>query len=88
MIGLWPLWFSYANLDLYADELMRLADAYGPAHIGIGTDMDGLGRSYMPSYAEFAEMPRYLARRGLSDAGIEGIVGGNYIRVLRQAMSA
>ncbi len=86
VLGLWPLWISYANMNLYADELMRMADAYGPMHVGIGSDMDGLGRSTMPTYAEFAELPQLLARRGLSDAGIEGIVGGNYIRVLRQAL--
>ncbi len=88
VLGLWPLWLSYPNLDLYADELMRMADAYGPAHVGIGTDMDGLGRSTLPSYEEFAELPAYLAKRRLNDAGIDGILGGNYLRVLRQAMSA
>jgi membrane dipeptidase len=87
VLGLWPLWISYPNLNLYADELMRMAEAYGPMHVGIGSDMDGLGRSTMPTYAEFAELPQYLAKRGLDDAGIEGIVGGNYLRVLRQAMS-
>jgi len=87
VLGLWPLWNSYPNLNLYADELARLAGTYGAAHVGIGTDMDGLGRSTLPSYAEFAELPGYLATRGLNDASIEGILGGNYIRVLRQAMS-
>ena len=87
VIGLWPLWNSYPNLDLYADELMRLVNAYGAEHVGIGTDMDGLGRSTLPSYAEFAELPQYLSKRGLNDAGVEAVLGGNYIRVLRQAMS-
>jgi membrane dipeptidase len=88
VLGLWPLWISYPNMNLYADELMRMADTYGPKHVGIGTDMDGLGRSTIPTYAEFAELPALLARRGLDEAGIEGIVGGNYIRVLREAMLA
>ena len=87
VIGLWPLWNSYANLDLYTDELMRLVNAYGASHVGVGTDMDGLGRSTLPSYAEYAELPRYLGKRGLDDAGVEAVLGGNYIRVLRQAMS-
>ncbi len=86
VIGLWPLWNAYANLDLYSDELMRLVNAYGQAHVGIGTDMDGLGRSTLPSYAEFAELPGYLAKRGLGGAGIDAVLGGNYIRVLREAM--
>jgi membrane dipeptidase len=88
VIGLWPLWSSYPNLDLYSDELARLAQTYGPSHVGIGTDMDGLGRSTLPSYAEFAELPTYLAKRGFDAAAVEGMLGGNYIRVLRQAMAA
>ena len=86
VIGLWPLWNAYPNLNLYADELMRLVQAYGATHVGIGTDMDGLGRSTLPSYAEFAELPGYLAKRGLNEAGIEAVLGGNYIRALREAM--
>jgi membrane dipeptidase len=87
VLGLWPLWQSYPNLDTYSDELIRMTNAFGADHVGIGTDMDGLGRSTLPSYAEFAELPRYLAARGLNEAGIEGVLGGNYIRVLRQAIS-
>ncbi len=87
VLGLWPLWNAYPNLNLYSDELMRLADTYGPGHVGIGTDMDGLGKSTLPSYVEFSQLPEYLAKRGLNDAGIEGILGGNYLRVLRQALS-
>lgn len=87
VIGLWPLWYSYANLDLYADELMRMVDAYGASHVGIGSDMFGLPRSVLPSYAEFAELPGYLARRGLKEADTDAVLGGNYLRVLRQAMT-
>jgi membrane dipeptidase len=86
VIGLWPLWNADPNLNLYADELMRLVQAYGETHVGIGTDMDGLGRSVLPSYAEFAELPGYLSKRGLNESGIEAVLGGNYIRVLREAM--
>lgn len=88
VIGMWPLWSSYANLDLYADELVRLVQAYGVDHVGIGTDMFGLPHSIIPSYDEFAELPAYLAKRGVKDAGIEAVLGGNYTRVLRQALAA
>ena len=87
VVGLWPPWNSYANLDLYCDELMRMVTVFGASHVGIGTDMDGIGRSVLPSYAEFAELPRYLSKRGLDDAGVEAVLGGNYLRVLRQALS-
>ena len=88
VIGVWPLWYSYANLDLYCDELVRLAHAYGAEHVGIGSDMQGLVRSIMPSYDEFGELPAYLAKRGMNDPEIEAVLGGNYIRALRHALTA
>jgi membrane dipeptidase len=87
VIGLWPLWNSYANLDLYCDELVRLAQAYGAEHVGIGSDMQGLVRSIMPSYDEFGELPAYLAKRGMKDPEIDAVLGGNYIRVLGHALA-
>ncbi len=86
VIGIWPNWYSYANLALYADELVRLAESLGPRHVGIGTDMHGLVRTIMPTYVEFAAVEGELARRGMKTAEIEGILGGNYLRVLREAL--
>jgi membrane dipeptidase len=87
VIGIWPLWASYASLDLYCDELARLAQAYGAAHVGIGSDMFGLTRTIMPSYEEFSALPAYLEKRGMKEAAIEAVLGGNYIRVLKQALT-
>ncbi len=86
VIGLWPNRSVYANLDLYADAIERAVQAYGAAHIGIGTDMFGVPRSVVPSYREFARLAEYLAQRGLKDAEIDAVLGGNYLRVLRQAL--
>ena len=72
---------------LASDELMRMVGAYGASRVGIGTDMDGIGRSTLPSYAEFAQLQGYLGKRGLKDAEVENVLGGNYLRVLRQALS-
>jgi membrane dipeptidase len=88
VIGLWPLWYSYAHLDLYCDELIRLAQTYGAEHVGIGTDMFGLPRTIIPSYEEFARLPDHLAKRGMQQKEIDAVLGGNYIRVLRQALAA
>lgn len=88
VVGLWPPWNSYANLDLYSDELVKMVGSLGAEHVGIGTDMDGVGRSVLPGYAEFAELPGFLSKRGLKDADIEAVLGGNYLRVLREALRA
>jgi membrane dipeptidase len=86
VIGIWPDGYTYGNLELMADAVARLAADLEPAHVGIGTDMNGLIRTVMPSYAEYAQLEEMLARRGMKAAEIEGILGGNYLRVLREAM--
>lgn len=87
VIGLWPNWYTYANLDLMADALARAAEQLGAAHVGIGSDMHGLGgRTVIPGYAEFAALEGELTKRGMKPAEVAGIMGGNYIRVLREAM--
>lgn len=88
VIGVWPNWYSYANLDLYCDELARLAQTYGAEHVGIGSDIQGIVRSIMPGYDEFGALPGMLAKRAMKDAEIDAVLGGNYIQVLRQALSA
>lgn len=87
VIGLWPLRPEFDHLQHYADELIAMRKRFGAQHVGIGTDMFGLPRTVIPSYAEFSELPDLLARRGLKSADIEAILGGNYIRVLREALS-
>jgi len=59
----------------------------GAAHVGIGSDLHGLVRTVMPSYVEYALLEDMLARRGMKAPEIEGILGGNYLRVLREAMT-
>jgi len=88
VIGLWPLGSQYQNMEIYTNELGRLVEAYGARHVGIGSDMFGLSpRSAMPSYVEFAQVPGYLAKLGMKPGEIEGIMGGNFLRVLREALS-
>lgn len=86
VIGVWPDGFTYANLELMADALVRLAGELGAAHVGVGSDMNGLIRTVIPSYAEYARLDEMLGKRGMKPAEIEGILGGNYLRVLREAM--
>ena len=61
--------------------------SFGQGETSGYADMHGLVRTVMPGYAEFASLEAELAKRGLKAADIEGIMGGNYIRVLRQAMT-
>ena len=89
VIGLWPLGAQYSTREVYADALLRTADAVGgPMHVGIGSDLNGLPSTVLPTHEEFADLAEILAKRGLSSAHAEAIMGGNYIRVLREALKA
>jgi len=57
-------------------------------HVGIGSDLNGLPSTVLPTHEELAEVADLLAKHGLSEAQVEGIMGGNYIRVLREALKA
>jgi len=87
IVGLWPLGAMYPDRPRYADALARACEALGPAHVGIGSDINGLPSTSLPTHAEFAEVAELLAKRGLKDADVAGVMGGNYIRVLREAMN-
>jgi membrane dipeptidase len=88
VIGIWPDWYTYSSIDLVADALVRASEQLGAAHVGIGSDMHGLGgKTVIPGYEEFAALEGELGKRGMKPGDIEGIMGGNYIRVLREAMT-
>ncbi len=74
------------SLDRAADVYCRLADLVGPEHLMIGTDMDGF--TWLPrGMRDAADLPRLTAKlleRGFTASEIEGILGGNFLRVLAQ----
>ena len=86
VVGLWPNGLVFANLELYADELVRMIGLLGVAHVGVGSDLNGITRTIMPGYAQFAALEGALAGRGLPKESIAAVLGGNYVRVLREAL--
>ena len=86
VVGLWPNGLVFANLDLYADELMRMVKVLGVAHTGVGSDLNGITRTIMPTYAQFAALEGALGQRGLAAQDISAVLGGNYVRVLRESL--
>lgn len=87
VVGIWANATSYPTLDRYADALLELADKLGVAHAGVGTDMYGMTHVLIPSYREYAELADVMAKRGVADADIGAMLGGNYIRVLKTALA-
>jgi membrane dipeptidase len=86
VVGLWPNGLIFGTLELYADELMRMVAALGVAHVGIGSDLNGITRTIMPGYAQFAALEELLAQRGLAKEQIRAVLGENYVRVLGQSL--
>jgi membrane dipeptidase len=85
LIGAWPAGVTSATLADFADEVVRLADLVGLEHVAIGTDLDANYRPVLTSYADFARLPELLADRGVSDGGIDLLLGGNALALLRLA---
>jgi membrane dipeptidase len=83
VIGVWPSGFCSETFDDFVDEIVRLVDVVGVDHVGIGTDMDANYQPVLTSYREFAEIGTGLARRGLSDADVDQILGGNAVALIR-----
>ena len=85
LIGAWPAGVTSASLADFADEVFRLAELVGVEHVAVGTDMDANYRPVLRSYADFAALPEMLARRGLSPADADRILGLNFLALLRAA---
>ena len=87
VIGIWPLSLQYRSLEAYTTALLDTAEAVGIEHVGIGTDMFGLGGStVIPGYEQLPQIAELLVRNGLSAKGVTGIMGANYLRVLKHAL--
>jgi membrane dipeptidase len=77
-----------AAVDAMADAIVHGALVAGPAHVGIGTDFDGWVHSAagIRDATAYPQLTERLARRGFSEPELRGILGGNYLRVLGEAV--
>lgn len=79
-----------ATLETVADHIDHIAQLMGTArHCGIGTDLDGgYGQEQSPrdlnTIADLQNLVPILSRRGYSAADVEGILAGNWIRLLKE----
>ncbi len=77
-----------ADFDLYMRSMLHAIQVMGADHVGMGADWDGGGG--VIGMEDITALPRVsarLRREGLSEADIAKIMGGNLLRVLRQAQA-
>ncbi|MGE0875387.1 MAG: dipeptidase [Burkholderiales bacterium] len=83
VVGVFPI---QRDIAAYAAALHELTAAVGEDHAGIGLDIDGLGRSALPTYAGLPALAQALEGLGMREAAVDKLMGGNYLRVLRRAL--
>jgi membrane dipeptidase len=86
LIGAWPAGLTSRSLADFATEILRLTEAAGPGHVGIGTDLDGNYRPVLTSYPQLADLTALLGQRGLPADRIRQVLGGNAADLLRRTI--
>ncbi len=77
------------SLEVMVDHIDHICQIAGNAlHVGIGSDLDGaFGREQCPydleTIADLQKVPVLLKKRGYSDADVENMMHGNWLRFLR-----
>ena len=78
-----------ASLDLLLDHIDYMVALVGPAFVGLGTDLLGqvnVRPVGLRDIGESRNIVRGLQARGHTAEAINGIMGGNFIRVFRQVV--
>ncbi len=85
LVGAWPAGVSSQTFEDFIDEIIRMIDAIGADHVGIGTDMDANYKPVMDNYGQFAAIEERLQARGFTRTEVDRVLGANAIELLRAA---
>lgn len=85
LIGAWPSGFN-KSFEEFVDNTLRLVDVVGIDHVGIGTDMDGNFKPVLSSYTQYPFFADALKNKGLSQAEVDKIMGGNASVLLNKVL--
>jgi membrane dipeptidase len=84
---------SFISLETVTDHMDHICQLAGDArHAAIGSDLDGgYGREQCPhdlhTIADLRKIPAILERRGYTLEDVTSIMGGNWVRLLRETWS-
>jgi membrane dipeptidase len=75
------------DVESYVNHISRLVDVVGIDHVGIGTDMDGIGpAAVFTSYTRWPSLAAALLDRGYRREDAAKVLGGNAVRVFRTVL--
>lgn len=82
---------AQVDLDTVVQHIDHMVELIGPAHVGLGSDLDGGfttadAPAGIDTVADLGQIGEKLAARGYPEADIEMIMGGNWLRILRHAL--
>jgi membrane dipeptidase len=80
---------SAATIDDVVANIDHIAKVAGIDHVGIGTDFDGIGNDVPKGLEDASKMPALAAalrKKGYSEADVEKVMGGNFLRVMKQVI--
>jgi membrane dipeptidase len=80
---------SAATIDDVVANIDHVAKVAGIDHVGIGTDFDGIGNDVPKGLEDASKMPALataLRNKGYSEADVEKVMGGNFLRVMKQVI--
>lgn len=84
VIGAWIAMLWDEGMAGLLRHLFRLIDAVGIDHVGIGTDMPlGIASKELPDFIRYPEIADALRQHGFSEAELEKVCSGNWLRVFR-----
>ena len=84
VVGLWTNGKAFPDFRSFAQGVAELAEVIGVAHVGIGTDLNGLLFPMPFTYTAFPDLVAELLDHFSGDE-LRKIVGANYLRVFEQA---
>ncbi len=77
---------GFATVEKVADHIDHVRELVGIAHVGLGSDFDGVGDSLPTGLKDASQLPNLIAvllRRGYSERDIQKVLSGNLFRVWR-----
>lgn len=77
------------SLSRLLDHVDRLVAVVGTEHVGLGTDFDGYSDEHGTVMQDCSQLPRLteaLLERGYAPSDVRSIMGGNWLRVIRDVM--